>query len=85
LERLVKDLMPRTTAEYTFRGMRLPEPANPRSTMGVLSRTSLVSLRQARFVSGSIFPSTLGCLPYFTAILRPPPIKSFERRMSSLG
>ena len=36
--------------------------------MGVSSRTSLVSLRQARFVSGSIFPSTLGCPPYFTAV-----------------
>src|SRR5260370_23141510 len=36
--------------------------------MGVSSLTSFSSLRQARFVSGSISPSTPGCPPHFNAV-----------------
>src|SRR5260370_22526146 len=48
--------------------MCFPSLANPRTTMGVSSLTSLSSLRHARFVSGSISSLHSGLSPYFSAI-----------------
>src|SRR5229473_3439166 len=50
--------------------MRFPSLATPRTTMGVFSLTSLISLRHARFVSGSISSLHSGLYPPF--YLHPP-------------
>src|SRR5215831_9319972 len=76
LARLITDLLPRTTPEYTLRVTRFPELANPRSTIGTFSLTSFSSLRQARLLSGSIIRFLPGCLHYFSPATPCSPNKS---------